>query len=575
MRQFLRTLVEIRRGELLITLLMSSNYYLVLVTYYFLKPARDSLFLVEIGAGQLPIVFMLIAVVAAPVTAFYARAGRWLRLNQLVLATTAALIANLLLLRWIIGFDARWVFYVFYIWVSIYGVLSTSQFWLLANAMFDASQAKRLFVLVGLAGIVGAFTGGEVTGFIVETWNVSTQDLLYFCVGFLAATAILTQMSWRLGRPEGVPAPTGPVAPLDESNHRYGDVLATLKQSRHLQLIVAVIAMTMATASFVDFQFKAVSVDAFPVTQDLTVFLGQFYGRLSRLSFVLQLLLSYRFLRRLGVGGVLLLLPLALLGASTLMLVAPGLIAAVLLRGSDWVLKYSIDKTGRELLFLPVPLAVKKRVKVFIDIVVDRWSRGVAGALLLFCTAVLGLSVRQLRVVVVGLLAVWIGVALRIRREYVNTFRQALERRQIDPNDLRVDLTDASTIETIRATVRSGNTRQIAYALELLADVRDDRVADLVRPLLGHESGDVRVGAIRALQTRDGAAADEIQTLLRDPDPRVRQEAVGYLTRHLDGGRGDRLADYLRDPDPRLQAAAVSYIAEHGEAGMSHRLLKL
>ncbi len=69
MRQFLRTLVEIRRGELAITLLMSLNYYLVLVTYYFLKPARDSLFLVEIGPGQLPVVFMLIAVVATPVTA--------------------------------------------------------------------------------------------------------------------------------------------------------------------------------------------------------------------------------------------------------------------------------------------------------------------------------------------------------------------------------------------------------------------------------------------------------------------------------------------------------------------------
>ena len=509
---------------------MSCNYYLVLVTYYFLKPARDSLFLVEIGPEQLPVVFMLIAVVAAPVTTFYARAGRALRLNQLVLATTATLIANLLILRWIIGFDAPWVFYVFYLWVSIYGVLSTSQFWLLANAMFDASQAKRLFVLFGLAGIVGAFTGGEVTGFIVETWNVSTQDLLYFCVGFLALTAVLTQAAWRLGGPEGVPAPAGPAA-SDASTHRIGDVVATLRQSRHLRLIVGVIAMTMATASFVDFQFKAVSVDAFPVTQDLTVFLGKFYGRLSLLSFVLQLLLSYRFLRRLGVGGVLLLLPFALLGASTLMMAAPGLIAAVLLRGSDGVLKYSIDKTGRELLFLPVPLAVKKRVKVFIDIVVDRWSRGLAGALLLLCTAVLGLSVRQPSIVVVGLLVAWITVALLIRREYVNTFRKALERRQIDPSDLRVDLTDASTIDTIRATVRSGNTRQITYALDLLAGVRDDRAVDLVRPLLGHESGDVRLRAIRALRTRNGAAGDDVQTLLRDPERAV-------LIGHGDVGMG-------------------------------------
>ena len=69
MRRFLSTIVDVRKGEGLLTLLMFVCYYLILVTYYFLKPARDSLFLVNLGAAQLPVVFILTAVLIAPITA--------------------------------------------------------------------------------------------------------------------------------------------------------------------------------------------------------------------------------------------------------------------------------------------------------------------------------------------------------------------------------------------------------------------------------------------------------------------------------------------------------------------------
>ena len=37
------SIVDVRRGEVMLSLLMFLYYYLLLVTYYFLKPARDSL----------------------------------------------------------------------------------------------------------------------------------------------------------------------------------------------------------------------------------------------------------------------------------------------------------------------------------------------------------------------------------------------------------------------------------------------------------------------------------------------------------------------------------------------------
>ena len=566
MRTWLKSIVDVRKGEVLLTVLMLCYYYLLLVTYYFLKPARDSLFLTKLGSSQLPIVFMLIAVIVVPIVTLYSKASGKLKLNRLINFTTLLLIINLLLIRWMLEYTHVTVFYTFYIWVSIYGAISTSQFWLFANAVFDATQAKRLFVLFGLAGIIGAFTGGEVTSFVVDVFHVSTENLLYFCAIFLAITTFLVRTVWTIKqKSEQVSAP--PTRQRKQQGESFADLFKLITKSRYLLLIVGIIAMTMATASFIDYQFKTISVGSFPEKQDLTAFLGKFYGRLSLISFLFQLLISYRFLRIFGVGGAILLLPLGLLTGSVVMLLIPGLFAAVWIRGSDGVFRYSIDKTGRELLFLPVPLDIKKRTKVFIDVFVDRWFRGFAGGILLLLVTVLGLSVQQLSFVVIGMLGVWLFLVLRVRKEYVEAFRRALERREIDPSELRFNIAEASTLETLKTALGSGNDRQIVYALEMLRDVQDAEIIGAVRPLLMHGEADVRAKAIRVLQSNgDATFADEVEKLLSDDSPTVRREAIHYLCDLPKIDRRARLNKFIHEGDAITQAAAIGCISEHGDA---------
>jgi len=486
MKRWLRSIVDVRKGEIALTLLMALYLYLLLVTYYFLKPARDSLFLVEIGPAQLPIVYMLIAVIVIPVTTLYSLASQRLKLNRLINFTTVFLIINLLLLRWLLQYTHPAVFYTFYVWVSIYGIITTSQFWLFANAMFDATQAKRLFVLFGLGGIIGAFTGGEVTSLIVVRLGVSTENLLFFCIAFLALCIVLVNIVTAVKQKEDVREPARPTR-RKQPKENYAELFKLVKRSKHLLLIVGIIAMTMATASFVDYQFKTVSVLSFPVKEDLTSFLGKLYGRLSLISFLFQLFLSYRFLRLFGVGGAVFLLPLGLFGGSLAMLLVPGLASAVVLFGTNGVLKYSIDKTARELLFLPVPLEIKKRTKVFIDVFVDRWFRGFAGGVLLLLVGVLHFSVRQLSIVVIAMLLVWLFMVFKMRKEYVEAFRRALERREIDPSELRVNIAEASTLNTLKTALGSSNERQIVYSLDMLHDVQDSDILGAVKPLLSHD----------------------------------------------------------------------------------------
>lgn len=550
MRPSTGTLLDLRDGERALVGVMFLYNFALLVTLYLLKPARDSLFLIELGPARLPLVFLATAAAVVPVTMLYGRIGRRVRLSQLVNGTTLVLIASLVALRWAISLEVDWVFFLLYVWVSIYSVLVTSQYWLLAGAVFDPQQSKRIFALLSFGAILGAVVGGEMTGVLVERWGVRTHDLLWVAVGVLALTVGL--VNWIRVRASA--QRSDHAAHSDEATGA-GSAWSVLKTSGHLRLITAVIAVAVLTTAIVDFQFKTVSTEAFPVREDLTAFMGRFYGRVSLIALAFQFFLAPRIIRMRGVGGALLLLPVALALGSVAMLAAPGLIAATALRGADQSLKHSIDRTGRELLFLPVPLAAKKQVKVFIDVFVDQGMQGLGG-LVLLATLALGLTVQGLSGVVLVLVAVWIGLVLWARRSYIQAFRETLPSKEAEgatPGPAPPDLLDA---------LSSSRSQRVEEALERL----DEAVpAEQAAALLRHRSARVRRRVIALLARQgDRSFAPVIAEALSDRDAGVRLEAAHYLYESFGEDRARSVRSLFAHPDVRARAAMVAVVAQSG-----------
>ncbi len=556
-------LVEVRPGEWRLTILMVAYYFSLLFFYYLMKPARDALFLVNLEPDHLPFVYILTALVAAPVTAAYARAGLKYRLDRLITVTTVILSLQLVVMWWLLSIQQDWVFFLFYSWVAVAAGLTTSQFWLVANTVFDATEAKRLFPILGLGGIAGAFIGGELTSWLVGSLQVGTRGLLLVGLPVLMAAGMISRIVWR--------SQTSPLGAMAEPEINLGrsektwTILPIILRSRHLMLTVGIISLTVMTSSFIDFQFKSLSWEAFSDPGDLTAFLGRFYGRMSLLSFLVQGLLATRLIRWLGAGSVLFVLPLVLAMGAGMMFVVPGLMAAMVMRGGDISLKYSLDKTSRELLFLPIPFALKKRTKVFLDMLVDRWARGLAGALLLLLTAVLGFGQQSITLVIGLLLIVWLTLAFFMRGEYVNSFRKALAHGEIDVRRMRLRIEDSATIGILLGTLEGGRQREINYALDMLKGVSSSRLAAGVRPLLAHESAEIRRKALDILKT-NGSPEDRqtVEGMLRDKDLGVRLAALGVLD-ELGSNRGmpgDFLGEMISGP-PLCRNAALAFILDN------------
>ncbi|SHG24404.1 ATP/ADP translocase [Fodinibius roseus] len=572
MKEYLHSIIDIKQGEGKLAGLMILYNFILLVTLYLLKPVRDSLFLVELGSRQLPLVFMLTALAVIPISMAYSRFSNNVSLGWVINGVTLFLTANLVIIWWLVRADSPVLYYLLYIWVSIYSILITSQFWLLSNALFTPIQAKRIFGLLSLAAIAGAMAGGEITGVLIDQLGVDPRNLLLIGAAILFSTiflvwAIRAEAHRSAGTAESIESQPEP------ENPGYGKLLFNdIITSRHLMLIMGIIALSVISTTIIDYQFKTIASAVYVTDNSLTTFMGRFYGRVSVIALLLQLFLSSTFIERRGVGGAVTILPSILLLGSAGLFIWTGLAAAVLVRGADQSLKHSLDRTGRELLFVPVEMKLKKRTKVFIDLFVDNGAQGFAGLLLLLLTFQLTLTVQQLSLVVIGLLVCWIILALWVQRSYVNEFRESVEK-QVNDNhaETRSDDKKISKSELLR-NLQSRDVRTVLHTLKNLEanyDLRDIPLQPLER-MLGHPNSSVRKKCLQLFRTREiEGYIEEIARLIEDPSVEVRLEAARYIYHFYDssayeGDWQEILREGLRHQDVKIRASTLGLITKDG-----------
>ena len=367
MKKLFRKLFDIREGEGSRASLMFIILFLLIACLMIVKPIRNSLFLVRFGVEKLPYVFVLVALFSAAVASLYSRYSKRIQLNNLIFVTILISIACLLVFWFLLhfSFQGGWILYAFYIWAAIFGVVVSAQFWLLANYIFNAREAKRLFGFIGAGAISGGIFGGYLTNYLAPL--LKTENLVFICIGFLIICLFLVRLVWEKRRYPG----RGEIVHkrrrtnISESTD---NPVKLIVNSRHLLYLASIIGVSVVVANLVDYQFSAVASMKIPETDQLTAFFGFWVSTLSIFALIIQLFLTGRILKYSGVAASLFFLPIGLLVGAFAILVKPSLWTAILIKVSDGSLKHSINKSGTELLSLPIALEVKDKIKTFIDV---------------------------------------------------------------------------------------------------------------------------------------------------------------------------------------------------------------
>jgi hypothetical protein len=530
-------LFDVRKGEGRTALLRFAALLLVVITgHTILEAARDALLLAGPGPRALGVVYMTIAVIAWPAAALASRANerlgaRGALAGSLVLA--AVLPVGLLLAR-----PGPLVSIALYVVSGLIGSIVVPQFWTFVGQALTLAQGRRLFGVIAAAGVLGGVTGSGLAAAALLVLPV--RSLLLLAAGmFVVAFAAVLRMQ-DVGRSPRSARLAPPAA---------RESWSTLRREPLVTRIALSVVVSTATLLALDYCFKSAVARTLP-SASIGPFVARYYLALNGLSLAVQVLLGSAIVQRMGVTKAMVLTPLLIVvGAVGVVLGGGALVPVLLLKGVDGALRFSVHRITGELVYLPVPVPVRRRLKPFIDGALARASQTVTGVALLAFGGSWYLSPRPLAVIVGILAASWLAIALRMRRPYLSMLRSAISLRKLDEQENPEPL-DLESAQLLVQHLASEDPREVVAVMNALC--RRGQVGFVPALVLLHPDETVLAQALEHF----GACSrvdwvPMAHRLLADAREGVRLAAARALSMHgaldperLAGDRSPRVAGY-------------------------------
>lgn len=429
----LHTLVPVRASEAAAAGWSAAYFFCLLFGYYLLRPIRET-FGIKDGPDDLPWLWTATTVTmlaASPIFAWLVSRmprRRFIPLTYRFFATNLlAFYAALLALpehHLNIG-------YVFYVWLSVFNLFSTSLFWGFMSDLWTSEQSRRLFGAIAVGGTIGAICGSAVVSSIPKPGDAGAFNTAHFIplsvVLLEAAVFCVRRLVAAFGLAHSAPAATSaldrPARP--EPSPAVWRGFALIARSPYLVAMALYMLLFTVANTFLYFEQSRAVHATFHDDASRTTAFARIDLAVNVLTLVTQLFITGHIVRTLGVVVGLAVVPLVTIAGFTAIALAPDLgwplfLTVAVVQVSRRSMSFAIDRPSREMLYTPLGPDEKYKAKSFIDTFVYR-----AGDLLGIWTrsALTGLSWSNLVAVGVGAISLGLGFFLAAG------YRRALARR--------------------------------------------------------------------------------------------------------------------------------------------------
>ena len=311
--------------------------------------------------------------------------------------------------------------FVFYVWVGIFSLATIAQFWSYANDLFDKPTGERLFPIVAVGATAGSPLGALLTAPLFKA-GIRPYTMFQITASLLLVHLVFYRVVER--RLAGRRAASGAKAQAQEPLAGPGG-FALILRNPYLQLLAVLLLVLNIVNTTGEYLLgrtllEASASAATPEAKESVV--GAFYGgynfTTAVLALALQMFVASRLVKYLGIGGVVLALPLVSLGTYGVMASGVGLAVLRWAKISENATDYSIMNTARQMLWLPTRREEKYKAKQAADTFVVRSGDMLSGLAVFIGTTFFALGVRGFAVMNLVLGAVWLTVAIRLVRRY-------------------------------------------------------------------------------------------------------------------------------------------------------------
>ena len=420
MKKIFQKLVDVRPEEIRALWLGFVFNFLVLGSYYVLRPIRDN-----IGAeGFENLSWMFTAVLITMLIAnglFSTIVARMPRRRFIPMAYRffiANLVIFFVLMRTLPPAQNVWLGRAFYVWVSVFNLFVVTVFWAFMTDLFNSDQGKRLFGFISVGGTLGAIVGAAMTGVLVK--QIGTVNLLLISAVMLEIAAQCVRFFPAEVQHRQDPEPAGAERPIG------GSVWAGIShvfRSPYLLGICAFMLLHAVTATFVYFQQADITLHQFHDRGARTAFFAWVDVAVNLLTIGIQIFLTGRLLKWFGVGITLALLPAISLIGFLWMGFTPVLSLLVIFQTLRRAGNYAVSRPAREVLFTVLRREDKYKAKSFMDTFVYRAGDQI-GAWSYKLFTLIGLGLTGISFVAAPLAGIWLALSLWLGRRQVALARE-------------------------------------------------------------------------------------------------------------------------------------------------------
>lgn len=263
-------LLPTRPGEQRLTFALLLHNLFAVGAFLTGRTVRDALFLTHGDKDTLAWMYVASAVAVTLTGLLYTPLASRVRRDRVTLVTAALFSGFFVLAWWAEQSRADWVYPAIYVFVEVMGAIVLVQFWTLANELFNAREAKRLYGFIGAGGTLANIFIGLLGARVALYFG--TSSLLLLVAFLLVGTAGSSFAASRFGRQRlFARAATGKP---NLAARRVGGASRVLGNG-HLRTVALLAAVTFFTTTMIDFQFKVIAAREVP-SNELAAYFSYF-----------------------------------------------------------------------------------------------------------------------------------------------------------------------------------------------------------------------------------------------------------------------------------------------------------
>ena len=410
-----RALSEIEPNELKATLVATLFIFILMASYYILRPVRDAM-ASDWTDSEVSFLWNINFFISAGIVAIYGFAVSRARLRNVVPAMYVFFAITFIAFYFSVSLlaDRGLVDKAFYLWVSVFALFHISVFWTFMADTFNPGQAKRVFAIIGAGASAGALVGPAIPALFAGILGIDTL-MLIASLGLMLVIPLVFYIYHLKGTELGnsdLEADTSKAV----IGGNWWQGFRSFITNPYLLGIGAFILLYVFIGSFVYFEQKNLLAE-FSRTER-TQILGSIDWLVNVLTFGLAFFVTGRIVSRVGMPVALGLMPILVCAGMLILAFAPMLTVLLALQVFRRGGNYGLTRPAREMLYTRVTREERFKAKPVIDIVVYRGGDAVSGTLFAFLTDGIGFGLAAVAMVGAGIAAAWTGVGVWLGRKF-------------------------------------------------------------------------------------------------------------------------------------------------------------